>query len=461
MMFLILILCLLAQPCLAYSQSLCFTFDDGLNPRKEPQAALLNAELLAGLARHHVQSMLFPAGKNIDTEVGFSLVYDWARAGHAIGNHSFSHRSLGSSQMSLEEFSEDVLRADRMLHDLPHFVPRFRFPYLNEGDTAEKRDGFRIWMREHHYRPAPVSIDTSDWYYSLRYQQLLNSGHNDLVPVLRQAYLDHLKNRALYYDGLAKALLSRTPAHVLLLHTNAINAAYIGDVIEMFGAMGWSIVSPEEAFSDTLYSKQPAILPAGESILWGLAKEAQLPDLRYPGEDGEYEKPIVDALGLPDPSPSRQWKLNIERIQRSPLVLLILPVVLAVVFLVLSGWHIYMAFRNLSGDSGAVPTFNGQPVFVPTRLGTMAVALVLLLSAILVAATGRIISLGLSPRVLAGFSYALAIGLFGRAIGEFKYVGFFKRVRGTRFATLDSFVFSPLCLVLALGLAIVALNSGR
>ena len=33
--------------------------------------------------------------------------------------------------------------------------------------------------------------------------------------------------------------------------------------------------------------------------------------------------------------------------------------------------------------------------------------------------------------------------------GNFRLVGFFKKVRGTRFATLDTRYYSPLCLFLA------------
>jgi hypothetical protein len=46
--------------------------------------------------------------------------------------------------------------------------------------------------------------------------------------------------------------------------------------------------------------------------------------------------------------------------------------------------------------------------------------------------------------------------LFLRAIGDFHLIGFFKRVRGTRFASLDTAVYSPLCLALALGVFVVA-----
>ena len=84
----------------------------------------------------------------------------------------------------------------------------------------------------------------------------------------------------------------------------------------------------------------------------------------------------------------------------------------------------------------------------------------LLLCAGLVAATGRLLHLGIAPWILTWLSFALAAGLLARAIGEFKYVGFFKRVRGSRFARLDTWIYSPLCLLLALGVALVAKRNG-
>ena len=51
---------------------------------------------------------------------------------------------------------------------------------------------------------------------------------------------------------------------------------------------------------------------------------------------------------------------------------------------------------------------------------------------------------------------ALAFVFIGRAIGDMRYVGFFKRVRGTRFARLDTRVYSPLCLALGAASALIA-----
>src|SRR4051812_10533433 len=122
------------------------------------------------------------------------------------------------------------------------------------------------------------------------------------------------------------------------------------------------------------------------------------------------------------------------------------------VFVLLALWHIRMAFGPMQGESGAVPSVDGRPLFVPSRRSTLLVAAMLLLFASLVAVTaGMAPAMGIPPIVLPWLCYALALGLLARAVGEFRYVGFFKRVRGTRFARMDTLVYSPLCLALAGG----------
>lgn len=132
------------------------------------------------------------------------------------------------------------------------------------------------------------------------------------------------------------------------------------------------------------------------------------------------------------------------------------PLALCAVFVALALWHFYMAFAPASGKGGAVPVDGSKPLFVPSTRATLAVGVVLLLFACLVAATAGWLDLALPRGALAGLSFALAAGLAARAVGEFRYVGFFKRVRGSRFAVLDTWVYSPLCLVLGAGVAWVA-----
>jgi len=68
----------------------------------------------------------------------------------------------------------------------------------------------------------------------------------------------------------------------------------------MFKSKGWQLIDAEEAFTDPVFNAAPTILPAGESIVWALAKQTGkiARSLRYPAEDGEYEKARMDKLKL-------------------------------------------------------------------------------------------------------------------------------------------------------------------
>src|SRR4051812_9981130 len=138
-----------------------------------------------------------------------------------------------------------------------------------------------------------------------------------------------------------------------------------------------------------------------------------------------------------------------------------LPISVCLVFALLGLWHFYMAFAPSRGQSAAVPSVQGKPLFVPSASATIAVGLMLALFALLVAATAGFVSVAVPRFVLVWLSYGLALGLLARAVGDFRYVGFFKRVRGSRFAKLDTLFYSPLCLLLSIGVALVALGDGN
>jgi hypothetical protein len=185
-----------------------------------------------------------------------------------------------------------------VLDRLPAWERRYRFPYLKEGRTQAERDGARQWLRENGYASGAVSIDTSDWIFDRRLRKWLDANPGRYPAQYRQPYLDHLLERANYYAALARQVRGRDIDHVLLLHVNTVNGYFLQDVIAMFRANGWEIIDPAEAYRDPVYAEHPDVLPAGESLVWSLAKEANAPGLRYPAEDAVYEEPRLDALGL-------------------------------------------------------------------------------------------------------------------------------------------------------------------
>jgi peptidoglycan/xylan/chitin deacetylase (PgdA/CDA1 family) len=197
----------------------------------------------------------------------------WSTAGQFVGNHSASHQSLATPNMTLNAFIADVLRADTAFRSLKTWLPLLRFPYLQEGETREKRDGMRRWLHEHNYRPAPVSIETVDWFYNSRFLDLEKNPQPEKLSALKQDYLAHVLECANFYDAQAQRVLGRSPLHVMLLHVNALNAAMLPDIIDTFKARGWTFISTKTAFDDPLYLEQPDSLPAGGSLIAALAQE--------------------------------------------------------------------------------------------------------------------------------------------------------------------------------------------
>ena len=282
----------------AQAKSLAFSFDDGLNPALNAQAVAINQAILSTLGSNHLHAIIFPAITKIGDYDGLKLVAAWGQQGHLVGNHTYSHQSLNASSVSLQRFMADTAKAEILLNTLPGWTPRLRFPYLKEGDSVQKRDGMRQWLKQHHYQSGAVSIDASDWFYNLKYLQLLKQQDTGKLEQLKQLYIRHLLDRAAYYDQLALQTLGRSPDHILLLHTSAINAAFLPDVILAFKQQGWQLVDAKTAFNDPVYRLQPAVLPAGESILWSLAKQQGITNLRYPAEDSVYEEPLLKQAGL-------------------------------------------------------------------------------------------------------------------------------------------------------------------
>jgi peptidoglycan-N-acetylglucosamine deacetylase len=288
------LLIILVFPISASAQMIAFTFDDGpkMNDTVLLNPAQRNSELLRQLRESGIKAALFPtAGDKNGSRL--DLIRRWGEEGHMIGNHTENHPSLNSAKIRLTDFEQELLSCDTVIRKMPGYTRRFRFPFLKEGDTREKRDGFRVFLKSTGYKSAPVSVDASDWYYNSRLTNSLQSNRDANISNFKNAYLHHLWNRACYYDSLSKEVLGRSVKHVILLHHNLLNALFLADVIKMFRMNGWEIIDPREAFGDPAYDLEPQILPAGESLIWALAKEKGCKGLRYPGEDDSYEEGIL------------------------------------------------------------------------------------------------------------------------------------------------------------------------
>jgi hypothetical protein len=78
-----------------------------------------------------------------------------------------------------------------------------------------------------------------------------------------------------------------------------INELCLGDVLDQYERMGWKLIDAERAYQDPVFTHEPDVLPAGDSLVLALGIESgKVKRVRSPAEDGEYEKPAMDRLGL-------------------------------------------------------------------------------------------------------------------------------------------------------------------
>lgn len=121
------------------------------------------------------------------------------------------------------------------------------------------------------------------------------------------------------------------------------------------------------------------------------------------------------------------------------------------IFLFLSAIHLYWGLGGKWGANASIPTKrNGEKVMNPKPLDCFAVAIGLSAFGILVLVKAQFISWVLPPVIL-NYGIAVIAGIFLlRAIGEFRYVGFFKKIKNTTFGELDTKYYSPLCLLIGI-----------
>ena len=292
----------LAAASAAQAQSVAITIDDGPNAGNTPRmsAQERNQAILDALAKHRVQAALFvTSGFGANTPQGLPLLHAWSKAGHAIGNHTVTHPDL--EKVPLAEYQRQVMECDRLIGTQPGYQKWLRFTYLREGNTPEKIDGMRSFLRDHGYRNAHVSLDTSDWRLNEKLEQVLKKDPNADISAIRTAYLAHVKQRALAYRELSQQLQGRDISQVLLVHHNLLNALWLDDVLAQFKEMGWKIITPAEAFADPVYKLEPVRKVAGQSLLLSLGRTLGL-GLTPGGErlvdDGDYEIDELAKKGL-------------------------------------------------------------------------------------------------------------------------------------------------------------------
>lgn len=192
------------------------------------------------------------------------LLTSWIDAGHELGNHTYSHRAFhadpgGQPDPSLVEYADEILRGEAITRPLlaTHGAgPRyFRHPYLRTGPPGERKDSLEVFLTDHGYKVAPVTIDNSEWIYAGAYARAQSRSDSAAARRIGTAYLEHMEEMFEFFEGLSRDVIGREVAQVLLVHANELNADYFDQLVANLRIRGYRFVTLDEALADPAYAR--------------------------------------------------------------------------------------------------------------------------------------------------------------------------------------------------------------
>ena len=178
----------------------------------------------------------------------------WRDAGYPLGNHTWSHMNLNDH--SIDDYQAEIVRNEPVLAELAggtdwHW---FRYPYLAEGDTPEKRATVRGLLAGRGYKLATVTMMFGDWDYSEPYARCVAKGDHKSIAQMEKDYLAAAAEQAAYSREMAKALYGRDIPYVLLMHIGAFEAKTLPKLLTLYRSKGFQFVSLDEAERDPYYA---------------------------------------------------------------------------------------------------------------------------------------------------------------------------------------------------------------
>lgn len=235
-------------PLVSGAKEIALSFDDA--PKRSSiflSGTSRTEKLLQKLKKSNVPEVVFFCNsKRLSIDNGINRLKMYADAGHIIANHTHSHPN--ANKIPVDDFINEIIRADTELREYKTFKPWFRFPYLRRHSDLNSNARLKSFMTQFGYTDGYVTVDNGDWYMNKLFVDAFTAGEKINFDKLKQLYVRVLMDEVKYYDEMAIEWLGHSPRHVLLLHENDLAAMYVDDLISALRNEGWEIISATEAY---------------------------------------------------------------------------------------------------------------------------------------------------------------------------------------------------------------------
>ena len=250
----------------------------------------VHGDLPPGMTREQIGDQFLAAFKNAKMPPVYGMVNNggfertspsmvvlkkWIGAGNRLGNHTANHPSL--DEVPTGKFEEDIAADEPLLSEFAgntdwHW---FRYPFLQEGGTAAKRDAVRAYLKQHGYQIAEVSLDFEDYLWNDPYARCVAKHDDAAIAQLERTYLATANEYIDVARTLNQRLYDRQIPTVLLLHIGAFDARMLPRLIGLLRQRGYTFTTLEKAQDDEVYHRDLHVGDGGGGGLQEIQAAAQ------------------------------------------------------------------------------------------------------------------------------------------------------------------------------------------
>jgi peptidoglycan-N-acetylglucosamine deacetylase len=235
----------------------------------------LSKQMLSTLRAHGVPGVYgFINAKKVDDEPDLmEVLKDWISVGYYLGNHTYSHSNL--SKVSSTEFIEDIRANENILSQLgkAEDFKFFRYPFLREGNTSEKRAEVRKFLFKEGYAIAEVTVDFEDYAWNAPYVRCLEKNDSASIVWLKSSFLENAVARLKISQQLSRQIFGRPIKHVLLLHLGIFDQIMLDDLLKVYRGAGVRFVGLREALTDSIYRLDSGVAIENGATLLDVARQ--------------------------------------------------------------------------------------------------------------------------------------------------------------------------------------------
>lgn len=190
-----------------------------------------------------------------DPQLLQSLLSDWHKHGHNLGNHTFSHISYHKTDLNtyLADIQKGATTTQKVLdHQKQKF---FRPPYLHAGDTNKAQHMLDKGLEKLGLTLVPVTMENADYVFDAPYAAKLQNEQISAANIYKQQYLEFTERRLNFYESASANMFDQPVPHILMLHVNQLNADSLDSILMSLQSRGYKFQSLEQTLQHPIYAQ--------------------------------------------------------------------------------------------------------------------------------------------------------------------------------------------------------------